>query len=248
MAQWLKNPPTNAGDEGDGSSIPGLGRSPGEGNGNLYFCLENLMDRGAWWTTVHMVAKRGHDQAQGIHVTQSQGWHPVTFAVIYQKRDPFYTQGDSMNMRKWGSWEILYNLSAASRMGTRRLLYLMTPCVLGRKEKGDVTSDFLFHIVHQNCDACVHVLSRFSCVRLCDPMDRSPPGSLAHGILQAKMLQWVAMLSPPGDLSDPGIEPVSPALQANSLSLGHWGKHDAHPGQLKGRPGTLSHVQLLYFL
>ena len=46
----------NAGDLG---SIPGSGRSPGEGNGNLlqYSCLENSMDGGAWWATVHGVAK-----------------------------------------------------------------------------------------------------------------------------------------------------------------------------------------------
>ena len=46
----------NAGDLG---SIPGSGRSPGEGNGNLlqYPCLENLMDRGAWWAAVHRVTK-----------------------------------------------------------------------------------------------------------------------------------------------------------------------------------------------
>ena len=46
----------NAGDPG---SIPGLGRSPGEGNGNplQYSCLENPMDRGPWWATVHKVAK-----------------------------------------------------------------------------------------------------------------------------------------------------------------------------------------------
>ena len=44
---------------GDQGSIPGLGRSPGEGNGNplQYRCLENLMDRGAWWAAVHGVAK-----------------------------------------------------------------------------------------------------------------------------------------------------------------------------------------------
>ena len=49
----------NAGDPG---SIPGLGRSPEEGNGNplQYSCLENSMDKGAWWATVHGVAKR-HD-------------------------------------------------------------------------------------------------------------------------------------------------------------------------------------------
>ena len=42
---------------GDPSSIPGLGRSPGEGNGNplQYYCLENPMDRGAWQATVHGV-------------------------------------------------------------------------------------------------------------------------------------------------------------------------------------------------
>ena len=46
----------NAGDLG---LIPGLGRSPGGGHGNpfQYSCLENPMDRGAWWTTVHGVAK-----------------------------------------------------------------------------------------------------------------------------------------------------------------------------------------------
>ena len=53
----VKSSPANAGDMG---LIPGLGRSPGEGNGNplQYSCLGNLMDRGAWWATVHGVAKR----------------------------------------------------------------------------------------------------------------------------------------------------------------------------------------------
>ena len=51
----VKNQPVNAGYVG---SIPGLGRSPGVGNGNpLHFCLGNLMDRGAWWATVHRVAE-----------------------------------------------------------------------------------------------------------------------------------------------------------------------------------------------
>ena len=52
----VKNPPANAGNVG---SIPELGRSPGEGNGNLiqYPCLENPMDGGVWEATVHRVAK-----------------------------------------------------------------------------------------------------------------------------------------------------------------------------------------------
>ena len=54
-----KESTSNAGDAGDTGSIPGSGRSPGEENGNLlqYSCLENPMDRGAWWATVHGVAK-----------------------------------------------------------------------------------------------------------------------------------------------------------------------------------------------
>ena len=52
----LKNLPANAGVSG---LILGWGRSPGEGNGNplQYSCLENPMDRGGWWATVHGVAK-----------------------------------------------------------------------------------------------------------------------------------------------------------------------------------------------
>ena len=102
------------------------------------------------------------------------------------------------------------------------------------------------------------------CLTLCDPMDCSPPGSSVHGILQARILEWVAMPSsrgssqprdrtqvcgfagrfftvwdtretqeywrglpcpPPGDLPYGGIEPGSPALQADSL-----------PAELPGKP------------
>ena len=50
----VKNPPANAGDRRDSGSIPGWGRSPGEGNDQplQYSCLENPMDRGAWQATV----------------------------------------------------------------------------------------------------------------------------------------------------------------------------------------------------
>ena len=52
----VRNPPANAGDQG---SIPGSGRSPGGGNGNPLqsSCLEDFMDRGAWWISIHGVAK-----------------------------------------------------------------------------------------------------------------------------------------------------------------------------------------------
>ena len=56
MAPGVKNPPANAEDAG---SIPGSGRSPGEGNGNLlqYSCLGHPMGRGAWWGTVDGVVE-----------------------------------------------------------------------------------------------------------------------------------------------------------------------------------------------
>ena len=59
MVLVVKNPPANAGDVRDTGSVPGLRRSPGEGNGDLlqYSCLENPMDRGAWRAMVHRVAK-----------------------------------------------------------------------------------------------------------------------------------------------------------------------------------------------
>ena len=55
----IKNLPANAGDVRDVSLIPESGRSPGEGHGNpfQYSCLENPMDRGVWWATVHGVTK-----------------------------------------------------------------------------------------------------------------------------------------------------------------------------------------------
>ena len=60
----VKNPPVKAGDLG---LISGSGRFRGEGNGNLlqYSCLENPMDRGAWWATVHGVPKTGKGVQQG---------------------------------------------------------------------------------------------------------------------------------------------------------------------------------------
>ena len=63
MVLVVKNLPANAGDIRDMGSNPGSGRSPGGGHGNplQYFCLENPMDRGAWWVTVHGLQRVGHD-------------------------------------------------------------------------------------------------------------------------------------------------------------------------------------------
>ena len=61
MVLVVKSPPTNAGDARDTGSIPGLGRSPGGGNGNLlqFSCLKTPMDKGAWWE----LQRVGHGRA-----------------------------------------------------------------------------------------------------------------------------------------------------------------------------------------
>ena len=80
VALVVKNPPASAGDSG---TIPESGRSPGEGNGNLlrYSCLENPMDRRAWWATVH-ASRTGLKQLT---------WHtflPGTLVVINSMGPP----------------------------------------------------------------------------------------------------------------------------------------------------------------
>ena len=59
MVRVVKNLPADAGDIRDAGSIPGSRGSPGGGHGNplQYSCLENPMDRGAWWAVVHGVSK-----------------------------------------------------------------------------------------------------------------------------------------------------------------------------------------------
>ena len=78
----VKNPPANAGDMG---LIPGPGRSPTEENGNplQYSCLENSMDSGAWWASVHNVAKS--DMTERIHHCQ-----PLKLSSFWWKRSWFY--------------------------------------------------------------------------------------------------------------------------------------------------------------
>ena len=66
--------------------------------------------------------------------------------------------------------------------------------------------------------AAVLCLVAQSCPTLCDPMDCNPPGSSVHWIFQARILEWVAISFSRGGLPNPGIEPGSPTLEADTLT------------------------------
>ena len=79
--------------EGDLGSVPGLGRSPGEGHANpfLYSCLENSMDRGAWRAPVHGVQRTGHNWVM-MSTTNIRGGKPLCKNVIVSiSREQYYS-------------------------------------------------------------------------------------------------------------------------------------------------------------
>ena len=113
----VKNLPANAGDKRHAGSIPGSGRSPGEGNGYplQYSCLENSIDRGAWWATGHAAtksqtglrtstflgsgAKSSVDVAHGLNCPTLCGIFPDEGLNPY----PLYWQADSYPLPHQGS-------------------------------------------------------------------------------------------------------------------------------------------------
>ena len=136
-----KNLPATAGDTGDLGSIPESERSPGGGNDNpfQYPCLENHMDRGAWWAIVYKVP---------------EAWTPLS-------------------------------IETPSVEPTR----LKCCCDDRMKPLKDFPND-LAGKEPRRCSCC---LVAQSCQSLCDPMYHSPPGSSILGILQARILEWVAI-------------------------------------------------------
>ena len=118
----VQNPPANAGDT---SLIPGSGRSPGEGHGNpfQYSCLENPLDRGAWWATSHRSQRAGHHLSDlNIISTGSQdkGFNETFTWFVSTK-----------------SWDSRVDLQLTpTSLRTRRRHWQPTPVLLPRKSHG----------------------------------------------------------------------------------------------------------------
>ena len=99
LPQWLSGKDSTC-SAGDAGSVPGSGRSPGEGNGNplQYSCLGNPMDRGAWRAVVH--SPQGHKRVWHNLVTKQQPMKPKTFC-IFLPFDPLYPYLPPLNPYHW---------------------------------------------------------------------------------------------------------------------------------------------------
>ena len=126
-----KESASNAGDLG---SIPGLGRSPGEGNDNplQYPCLENPMDRGAWWATVHGAAESDTTEFSLQLSGQPDGWTSKRHRVSPASRGPAVWTARPMDQQA-SPCELCFprNRSAAPSLGPHPSpAASRTPCCL----------------------------------------------------------------------------------------------------------------------
>ena len=110
---------------------------------------------------------------------------------------------------------------ALGKTSRKRMKHLLNVYLIYTFYLPHVLSLTFFVSLHYGSE--VKVLVAQSCPTLCDPMDCSLPDSSVHWIIQARKLEWLPC-PPPGDLPNPGIEPGSPALQANSLPPDPSGK------------------------
>ena len=105
----VKNPPANAGDTRNTGSIPGSGRSPGEGNGNPLqcSCLKNSMDRGAWQATVHAVPKNSVQFSHSV-VSDSLQRHGLQHTRLPCPSPPPRVCSNSCPLSQWCHPNISY--------------------------------------------------------------------------------------------------------------------------------------------
>ena len=165
----IKDPPANSGDPG---SIPASGRSLGGGNGKPCWCscLENPTDRGAWWATVHGGCKELDMTERLYNNNHRHADHALP--QINQPQASILVQNTTL----FSAYTYLQNFPALSHTApqthTAVLRAVSSPLSPWPESEVFVTQ---------------------SCPTLCDPVDCSPIGSSVHGILQGRILKWVAI-------------------------------------------------------
>ena len=162
-------------DTADVGSISESGISSGVGYGNplWYSCLENTMDRGAWCAPGHGVAK-SRTWLKWLSWRRKWQLTPVFLPGEY------HGQRSLVGYRPWGHEE------------SDITEWLNTISIIKNGEKIFLNSTNLLFLRNvKNMSAAAKSLQ--SCPTLCDPIDSSPPGSPIPGILQARILEWVAI-------------------------------------------------------
>ena len=177
---------------GDPGSIPGSGRSPGEGNGNplQYSCLENSMERIAWRATVHGVEKSWIKPGNFHFISQ----------VVPVVKNPAASGGDTRDA------SLIPGLGRSSGGGIGNLL--QNSCLGNPMDRGTWRATVhgvakswtrLSNWTHTHTSLTYQLSSvAQSCPTVCDPMECRPPGSSIQGIFQARILERVAMPSSRG--------------------------------------------------
>ena len=154
----------------------------GKGNSNplQHSCLENLMDRGAWWAAVHGVAQsRTRLKQLSMHSCIGEGnGSPVQYSCLENPRDRGAWWAAIYGVAQ--NWTWLKQLSSSSSssqwLEVSSLMSLMITILWPKTQA-----------------AAPAAKSLQSCPTFCDPMECSPEGPSIHEILQARMLEWVAI-------------------------------------------------------
>ena len=161
----------------------------GEGNGNPLqcSCLENSRDGGTWWAAVYGVAQ-SRTQLKWLSSSSREAWRAAIHGIANSRTW----------LSDWTDWGVERNWW--KRRTSLSFIFLLTPILSVQSEVKWVKVTFL--------PRKRKVKVAQSCLTLCNSMDCNSSGSSVHGILQARILVWVAISFFRG-LPDPGIEPMS---------------------------------------
>ena len=226
---------------GDLGLIPGLGRSPGEGNGIplQYSCLENPKNRGAWWATVHGVAKSRTRLSDFTFTFKLLSLLKALLLLFFiyivvlgsQKKNERNIQSFHVPLPRLactasaitnthfqdGAFVIMDNSTLTHHRHPKSVIYTVftlgdiTSMGLDKPVTTCVCHYIITHSIFTSLKILCCVLVTQSCLALCSPMKCSPPGFSGCGILQARKLKWVATSFSPNPL----CSPIHPSLHPN---------------------------------